>query len=77
MEMNDKEKHLLAFCLFTTGMRIGPDVFATLESIAAKCGISDRLTMLGGDFMHYSNTVKAADVQGVGLFQKNPDNLKK
>ena len=67
--MNDKEMHLLAFCLFTTGMRIGPDVFETLESIAEKTGISDRLKMIAGDWLHYSKTIRAADVQGKDLFQ--------
>jgi len=69
MELTDKETHLLAFSLFTTGMRIGPDVFATLESIAAKVGILDRFTMVAGDWLHYADTVRAADVQGKDLFQ--------
>jgi hypothetical protein len=70
MSLTDKEAHLLAFSLFTTGMRIGPDVFDTLGSIAEKCGIADRLKMVAGDWTNYSNTVKAADVQGKDLFTK-------
>lgn len=70
MHLTEKESHLLAFSLFTTGMRIGPDVFDTLYSIAEKCGIADRLTLVAGDWIHYSNTVKAADVQGKDLFTK-------
>ena len=70
MELTDKEKQLLAFSLFTTGMRIGPDVFATIESIVEKIGIADRLTLMAGDWINYSNTCKAADVQGEDFLQK-------
>lgn len=70
MELEPKEQQLLAFALFTTGMRIGPDVFATIESIVEKIGISDRLVLIAGDWINYSNTVKAADVQGVDFLQK-------
>jgi len=70
MELNKKEQHLLAFALFSTGMRIGPDVFPTLESIAEKTGILDALTVMAGDWLHYANTIRAADVAGTGLFQK-------
>ena len=69
MELTDKEKHLLAFSLFTTGMRIGPDVFETIESIAEKSGISDRFTMVAGDYLSYANTIRAADVQGKDFLQ--------
>jgi hypothetical protein len=68
MELDKKEQQLLAFALFTTGMRIGPDVFPTLESIAKKAGIIEPLKLVSADWINYSNTVRTADEQGKGFF---------
>lgn len=69
MDLTDKEQQLLAFALFSTGMRIGPDVFETIESIATKLGMEDKLGMQAKDWLNYSKTVREADSRGVGLFQ--------
>jgi hypothetical protein len=68
MELDKKEQQLLAFALFTTGMRIGPDVFSTLESIAKKAGIVEPLKLVSADWINYSKTVRTADEQGKGFF---------
>jgi hypothetical protein len=71
MDLTDKEQQLLAFALFSTGLRVGPDVFETIESIATKLGIVDKLGMHAKDWLNYSKTVREADSRDVGLFQ-NP-----
>jgi hypothetical protein len=73
MLFSRKEAGLLAFCLFTTGMRMGPDVFETLESIARKCCITAELKIYAQDWKYYADTVRRADKVAKDLFQK-PNN---
>lgn len=68
--LNDKEKTLLAFSLFTTGMRIGPVVFGMLCDIAEKTGISDRLEFYAKDWSDFAENARKAGEQGVTLFEK-------
>lgn len=70
MELDKKEQQLLAFALFITGMRIGPDVFNTLESIARKSGIIEPFKLYAEDFINFSKTFKAAGEQKKDLFQE-------
>lgn len=70
MDLTRKEQQLLAFALFITGMRIGPDVFETLESIAAKTGVDSTMNLYTEDWVNFSNAVKAADIQGKDFLQK-------
>ena len=68
-ELSNREAQLLAFALFSTGMRIGPDVFDTIHSIAHKAGVMDKLALFTSDWTKYNQTIKEADDRGVGLFQ--------
>lgn len=67
--LDDKEKQLVAFALFTLSMRSGPDIFASVEQIAAKLGAEKPLKLFAHDWISYSNTIKEAEEKGVGLFQ--------
>jgi len=68
-ELTDKEKQLLAFALFTAGMRMGPAVFDTLEQIGLKTDCGERLKLFASDWMNYSKNIKEAENKGVGLFR--------
>lgn len=72
-QLTDKEQGLLAFALFTTAMRIGPDVFPTMESIAEKIGITDKYVHYAGDWLHYSRTVKESALRAEMFEEPKPD----
>ena len=72
--LSDKEKTLLAFSLFTTGMRIGPVVFGMLQDIAEKTGVTDRLQFYAKDWTDFAENARKAADQGKTLFEKYKDN---
>lgn len=69
-QLTPKEQQLLAFALFIAGMRIGPDVFNTLESIANKVGVEKPIELFAKDWAHFAQSFKEADAQNRPLFQK-------
>jgi hypothetical protein len=69
-QLTPKEQQLLAFALFITGMRIGPDVFDTLESIASKVGVEKPLELFAKDWTHFAQSFTEAAAQNRVLFGK-------
>lgn len=69
-ELTDKEQQLLAYALFTTAMRVGPDTFETMLSIAKKTNVFHRYIVVAEDWVSFGNTVKSADIEGKDIIQK-------
>lgn len=67
-QLTDKERAMLGFCLFHASMRIGPDSFLTISTIAVKTGVSREYESYARDWLSYAKTVQDAEKMGVTPF---------
>lgn len=58
-ELTDKERQLLAFAIFSIGMKIGPASFPHCESIVEKTGIKKEFEAYAKDWISQSEKLKA------------------
>lgn len=73
--LTDKERATLAFSLFTSAMRMGPDNFGTIQSIAEKTGVLREYTDYAKDWISYAKTVTGAERIGVTPFIRSSEVL--
>ncbi len=55
--LTEKEKNLIAFSLFSMGMKTGPPSFATFESIVQKIGIEKEFVDYAKSWLDYPKNV--------------------
>lgn len=75
MDLNDKERATLAFSLFTSAMRMGPDNFQTIQAIAEKTGVLKEYEGYAKDWISYAKTVTGAERVGVTPFLRSSEVL--
>ena len=56
-ELTQEEKNLIAFSLFSMGMKIGPLSFETFESIVQKIGIEKEFVDYAKSWLDYPKNV--------------------
>lgn len=56
--LEEKEKDLLGFVLFSYSMNRGPVVFLPVQELAEGLGITDNYAKYAKDWINYSNRVK-------------------
>ena len=76
MNLNGKERATLAFSLFTSAMRMGPDNFKTIQDIAEKTGVLKEYEGYAKDWISYAKTVTGAERMGVTPFIRSSEVLR-